>query len=121
MSSNSVTTVTLPDMIMLIRQIPLRNNRIDGGDLNTRFGLRLGYPFTSKRFRFELSITALQIVIWLKDVLEIEPNSIQELDIFDQSKFDHFIETMRGNYEADTDVRGLLKNPIFQNWMETQN
>ena len=121
MSSNLVTTVTMPDIMMLIHQIPLRKKTIDGGDLNTRFGLRLGYSFTSKRFRFELSITALQIVIWLKDVLEIEPNSIQELDIFDQSNFDHFIATIRGNYGADNDVRELLENPIFQNLMETQN
>ena len=121
MSSNLVTTVTLPDIIMLIRQIPLRNNKIDDGSLNTRFFVRLGYPFASRRFQFELTITALQIVIWLKDVLEIEPNSIQELDTFDHANFDHFIQTMRENYETDNDVRELLENPILENWMETQN
>jgi len=121
MSSNLVTTVTLPDIIMLIRQIPLRNSRIDGGDLNTRFLLRLGYPFTSRRFRFEFTINALQIVIWLKDILEIEPKSIQELNTFDRESFDHFIETMRENYETDNDVKELLENSILENSIDIQN
>ncbi len=114
-------SVTLPDIIMLIHQIPLGSNVIKEGNLDTRFLLMHGYPFTSKRWNFILTITARQIVIWLKDLLEIEPNSIQELDIFDQSNFDHFIQTMRENYETDNDVRELLENPILENWMETQN
>jgi hypothetical protein len=121
MSSNLVTTVTLPDIIMLIRQIPLRSNRIVGGDLNTRFHLRFGHPFDSRRWQFNLSISSMQIVIWLKDLLEIEPNSIQELDIFDLNNFDHFIETMRENYGTDNDVRELLENPILENLIDIQN
>ncbi len=121
MSSNLVTTVTLPDIIMLIRQIPLRNNKIDDGSLNTRFLIKIGYPYTSYRRFLNYTITAKQIVIWLKDLLEIEPNSIQEIDIFDQSIFDHFIQTMRENYETDNDVRELLENPILENLMDIQN
>ncbi len=114
-------SVTLPDIIMLIHQILIVSNEIKEGDLETRFLLIQGYPFTSKRWRFNLSINARQIVIWLKDLLEIEPNSIQELDIFDLNNFDHFIQTMRENYGTDNDVRELLENPILENWMETQN
>lgn len=118
MSSNSVT---LPDIIMLIQQIPLGSNEIKGGDLNTRFMLRFGYRFTSKRWRVNLNINARQIVIWLKDLLESEPNDIQELDIFDLSNFNHFIETMRKNYGADNDVRELLENPVLENLIDIQN
>jgi hypothetical protein len=121
MFSNLVTTVTLPDITMLIQQIPLVSNEIKGGDLDTRFKLRFGYPFTSKRWHFNLAINARQIVIWLKDILEIEPNSIQEINISDQSNFEHFIDTMRENYETDNDVRELLENPILGNRTNIQN
>ena len=70
MSSNSVTTVTLPDIIMLIRQIPLRNNIIDKGDLNSRFLIKIGFPYISYRRFLNYTITAKQIIIWLKNLLK---------------------------------------------------
>ena len=121
MSSNQVTTVTLQSIIMLIRQIPLRNNKIVDGNLDDKFLIRSGYPFTSRRFRFDLTITARQIVVWLDNLLENEPESLENLDIFDVSNLRHFVETMRDNYEEDTDVRELLENPILKNWINIEN
>ena len=78
------------------------------------------YPFTSRRWSFRLSINARQIVIWLKCILNQEPNVINELGE-DQDSFEHFIETMQINYETDPDVRELLENPILENFIEMQN
>lgn len=121
MSSNSVTTVTLPDIMMLIRQFPLRSYRIQDWDLDTRFPLTFGYPFTSRRWNFMLYINARQIVIWLKSILEQETNELLELSIEDQSNLEHFIGTMRNNFETDIDVRKLLENSILENFIEMQN
>lgn len=121
MYSNQVTTVTLQSIMMLIRQIPLRNNKITDGDLDDKFLLKSGYPFTSIRFQLDLTITARQIVIWLENLLENEPESLENLDIFDESNLRHFVETMRDNYEEDNDVIELLENPILRNWINIEN
>lgn len=121
MSSNQVTTVTLQRIMMLIRQIPLRNNKIVDGDLDDKFLLTSGYSFSSRRFGFDLTITARQIVIWLGNLLQNEPESLENLDIFDESNLRHFVETMRDNYEEDNDVIELLENPILKNWIHIEN
>jgi len=107
--------------MMLIRQIPLRNNKIVDGDLDDKFLLTSDYPFTSIRFQLDLTITARLIVVWLGNLLENEPESLENLDIFDKSNLRHFVETMRDNYQEDNDVMELLENPILKNWINIQN
>ena len=103
----------LQEIEWLISQIPMRSYNIVDGDLDTPFLLGKRYKNNSLSDDVEF-IRARRIINLLIRVLNRHP---EQLDVFEisGSNLEHFVGTMKQNYEDDEDVTRLLAIPNIRN------
>jgi hypothetical protein len=103
----------LKEIEWLISKIPLRSYNIVDGDLDTPFLMGKRYKSNSISNDVEF-IRSRRIINLLTRILNNHPEQLDEFEI-SESNLEHFIGTLKQNYETDVDVERLLAIPNIRN------